>query len=852
MDKNSVYQGITVKGAREHNLKNINVQIPRNKLTVITGLSGSGKSSLAFDTIYAEGQRRYIESLSAYARNFLEQLKKPEVDAVLGLSPAIAIEQKTGSINPRSTVGTVTEIYDFFRLLFARTGTPFCLKCKIPVTKQTADDISQIIMSSKEGSRIQIWAPTARGKKGEFHQEVARWIKMGFTKARVDGVFSELAVQGKLKKTIPHDIDLLIDRLVIKKDISNRLMESLQSALKLANGIVSVEWIGGITKTFSLKTACKNCGFNFPEIEPRFFSFNNARGACSTCNGLGVISNEEDVEEYDEDGNEILVIQTPCSSCKGKRLRPESLSVYIDGKNISDFCSHQIENLASELKKVKWSDRQWAVTEKILNQIYSRVDYLSRVGVGYLSLDRTIHTLSGGEAQRVRLATQIGSALVGVLYVLDEPSIGLHPRDHHKLLDTLKKLKDRGNTIILVEHDEDTIRTADYLIDIGPRAGILGGSVVADGTVESVSNNPKSLTGRYLSGELRVPKRRSTPLQLSGNKIKLLGASGNNLKNVDVEIPIGTLTTVTGVSGSGKSTLVIDTLYRALAKNLYTVAQEPSPHREIRGLEFVDKVIDINQRPIGRTPRSNPATYTGLFSLIRQLYAEHPESKIRGYKPGRFSFNVKGGRCENCTGAGQKKIEMHFMADVFVQCDICLGLRYNRETLNIKYKGKSIADVLNMSVVEALSFFENHTHIYRKLETLHKVGLDYITLGQSSTSLSGGEAQRIKLSRELSRVQTGKTVYILDEPTTGLHFEDISKLIELLHELVTTGNTVIVIEHNLDVIASSDHIVDLGPEGGSKGGNIVASGTPEEISKVRSSHTGTFLKKFLGTHQAHV
>lgn len=845
---NKIFQGIVVKGAREHNLKNISVQIPRNKITVVTGLSGSGKSSLAFDTIYAEGQRRYIESLSAYARNFLEQLKKPEVDSVTGLSPAIAIEQKTASINPRSTVGTVTEIYDYFRLLYARVGTPYCPKCKIPVTKQTVEDISAEVMSLKDNTKIQLWAPVARLKKGEFHQEFARWIKMGFTKAKIDGALVELATQAKLRKTIPHDIDLLIDRLIIKKDITLRLEESLRSGLKLANGMVTVETIGAGTKTYSLKTACKKCGFNFPEIEPRFFSFNNPRGACSTCNGLGVMSNEEDTEQYDEDGNEIQVIHKVCESCKGKRLRPESLSVFIDGKNIAEFCAHQIEDLEREMAKVKWSGREGQVTEKIMSQINDRVAYLNKVGVGYLSLDRTIHTLSGGEAQRVRLATQIGTSLVGVLYVLDEPSIGLHPRDHHKLLDTLKQLRDRGNTVLLVEHDEDTIRTADYLLDVGPRAGILGGEVVADGTVEQVIQNPKSLTGRYLSGELRVVKKRKNPVTLKGRNLELLGASGNNLKKVNLKVPVGAVTTITGVSGSGKSTLIIDTLYRALAKKLSLIAQDPAPFDDFKGVEFVDKIIDINQRPIGRTPRSNPATYTGLFSLIRQLYAEHPESKIRGYKPGRFSFNVKGGRCENCMGAGQRKIEMHFMADVFVQCDICNGQRYNRETLNIKYKGKSIADVLNMSVGEALPFFENHMLIYRKLETLHKVGLDYITVGQSSTSLSGGEAQRIKLSRELSRVQTGKTVYILDEPTTGLHFDDIKKLIELLHELADSGNTVIVIEHNLDVIASSDHIVDLGPEGGKAGGTIVASGTPDQVAAVKGSYTGQFLKKFLQEH----
>jgi excinuclease ABC subunit A len=835
------FDGVTVKGAREHNLKNIDVQIPRNKITVVTGLSGSGKSSLAFDTIYAEGQRRYVESLSAYARNFLEQLKKPEVDYVKGLSPAIAIEQKTSSVNPRSTVGTVTEIYDYLRLLFARVGTPHCPNCKTPVTKQTVENIRDLVMSLKPETKFIVLAPVARGKKGEFHQEFARWIKMGFTKARVDGQLIELAGAVKLKKTLPHDIDLVIDRLVVRSEFRKRLTDAIETAVKLAIGLVSIEILGQQPKTYSLKSACQTCGFNFPEIEPRFFSFNNPRGACQDCNGLGVFTTE--VEPDEEDEGDIEPVATICSTCKGQRLRSESLSVLIDGKNIMQLSDYQISDLEQHLRKTKWPERETVVSEKVLGQIYSRLAYLNEVGVGYLSLSRSIHTLSGGEAQRVRLATQIGSSLVGVLYVLDEPSIGLHPRDHHRLLDTLRALRDRGNTVLLVEHDEDTIRAADYLLDIGPRAGVLGGEVIAAGDVKSVVSNPDSLTGQYLSKKISAIIKKGRQVDKSRSKLSLIGASGNNLKNIDVDIPLNTLIAVTGVSGSGKSTLIIDTLYKAAAKHFNNPNIQPAEFKSLTGLQYLERVIEINQRPIGRTPRSNPATYVGLFSLIRLLYSEHPDSKVRGYKPGRFSFNVKGGRCEKCMGAGQIKIEMHFLPDVFVQCEVCLGQRYNRETLNIKYKGKSIADVLNMSVKEALPFFTNHKVIYKKLETLNRVGLDYITLGQSSTSLSGGEAQRVKLSRELSRVSSSNTLYILDEPTTGLHFDDVRKLIELLHELVDLGNTVVVIEHHLDVIESCDHVIDLGPEGGSAGGHLVAIGTPTQITKAKASHTGRFLNR---------
>ncbi|MGE3973126.1 MAG: excinuclease ABC subunit UvrA [Bdellovibrionales bacterium] len=838
------FDGVTVKGAREHNLKNIDVQIPRNKITVVTGLSGSGKSSLAFDTIYAEGQRRYVESLSAYARNFLEQLKKPEVDYVKGLSPAIAIEQKTSSVNPRSTVGTVTEIYDYLRLLFARVGVPHCPNCHIAVTKQSVENICKLVFENKNETKFIVLAPVARGKKGEFHQEFARWIKMGYTKARVDGQVIELAAARKLKKTIPHDIDLIIDRLVVRDEFSKRTNDAVSAAVKLASGLVSIEILGKEIKTYSLKSACQKCGFNFPEIEPRFFSFNNPRGACPECNGIGFFYPEdEEIDPDDEAGDGYEAVATVCSSCLGRRLKKESLSVLIDNKNIMDMSELQISHLEDGLKNTKWPERETVVSEKILSQIFSRLSYLNEVGVGYLSLNRSIHTLSGGEAQRVRLATQIGTSLVGVLYVLDEPSIGLHPRDHHRLLDTLRTLRDRGNTVLLVEHDEDTIRAADYLLDIGPRAGILGGSIMAEGMVEEVLKNKDSLTARYLSGLETVIQKKGRSMGKDRSRLRLLGASGNNLKNLDVDIPLNALIAVTGVSGSGKSTLIIDTLYKAVAKHFNNPKIQPATYKSIEGLPYLERVIEINQRPIGRTPRSNPATYVGLFSLIRLLYAEHPDSKIRGYKPGRFSFNVKGGRCEKCMGAGQIKIEMHFLPDVFVLCEVCQGQRYNRETLNIKYKGKSIADVLNMSVKEALPFFENHKFIHRKLATLNKVGLEYITLGQSSTSLSGGEAQRVKLSRELSRVSSSNSLYILDEPTTGLHFDDVRKLIELLHGLVDQGNTVVVIEHHLDVIASSDHVIDLGPEGGSAGGSIVAIGTPEQVAKVKASHTGRFLAK---------
>ena len=861
------FEGIQVKGAREHNLKNISVDVPRNKITVFTGLSGSGKSSLAFDTIYAEGQRRYVESLSAYARNFLEQLKKPDVDSVTGLSPAIAIDQKSVSLNPRSTVGTVTEIYDYMRLLFAKVGVSECPTHHIPVSSQTPQQIQADIFKKSKGTRFYILAPMAQGKKGEFLAEFQKWAKKGFLKAKVDGQFIELSKAVKLTKTKSHEIDLVVDQLILKEGLELRMAESLNTAFGLANGRVVIETTDGERTAYSLHSACPICGYSFPDLEPRLFSFNNPRGACETCHGLGTLDLvEEEVFEESEGGGRRLkeveyhvkgkkkstaddeeeeeVETQDCPDCKGTRLRSEALNVKVQGRTIADLANLSSSELLEWMETLKWNARDTLIAEKIGFQIISRLKFLIRVGTSYLSMNRSSRTLSGGEAQRIRLATQVGSALIGVLYVMDEPSIGLHPRDHHRLLEIIGELRDRGNTIILVEHDEDTIRYADHVIDLGPRAGRLGGAILSMGTPDQIEKDKNSLTGRYMSGELRIPvplKRRAG----NGKKIKLTGAKGNNLRNVTMEIPLGTFTAITGVSGSGKSTLVLDTLYKILAKEIYRSQANPSSYEKIEGLEHLDKVIDINQRPIGRTPRSTPATYVGLLPLVRDLFANLPESKLRGYEPGRFSFNVKGGRCEACQGHGQIKVEMHFLSDVYVKCETCQGKRYNRETLNIKYKEKSIADVLGMSVVEGLEFFQNHSHIHRKLDTLHRVGLDYMTLGQSSTTLSGGEAQRVKLSKELSKRGTGKTLYILDEPTTGLHFEDIKKLVELLQELTNQGNTLVVIEHNLDVIKTADHIIDLGPEGGKGGGEIVATGTPENIVKISRSLTGKYLKPVL-------
>jgi excinuclease ABC subunit A len=865
---------IRVRGAKEHNLKNINVDIPRNSLTVITGLSGSGKSSLAFDTIYAEGQRRYVDSLSTYARQFMERLKKPNVDSISGLSPTIAIDQKSVGLNPRSTVGTVTELYDYLRLLFAKVGVPHCPTHKTPVTSQHPGQIVDDIMSMPPGTQFILLAPVVQGRKGEFLAEFQKWSKKGFVQAKVDGQYIELAQAKKLVKTKTHDIDIVVDKLVVKPEFRLRLAESVNTAIGLADGKVAIE----MSKTkerrnFSIHSTCAECGFNFPELEPRFFSFNNPRGACETCTGLGTLDiieisdTDSDVSgsqnrrttgakyklanekkstgSSDDDDSTVDEFSLKvCPDCKGSRLRLEARHVLIGGKNISELAALAAQDLKQTLLASDFNSNLKIISDKILKQLDSRLDFLLRVGAGYLSLDRSTRTLSGGEAQRIRLASQVGSALIGILYILDEPSIGLHPRDHHRLLEILREIRDLGNTVVLVEHDEDTIRMADYIIDIGPRAGRLGGALIASGTPAEIIKSKDSTTGKYLSRQLKIPvpsKRRKG----TGKKIVLSGASGNNLKNITVSFPLGTFIAVTGVSGSGKSTLIMDTLYRALSNQVYKSGFETPPFKSLTGAEAVDKVVHINQNPIGRTPRSTPATYVGLFPLVRDLYAALPESKIRGHSPGRFSFNVKGGRCENCQGAGMVRLEMHFMADVFVECDVCLGLRYNRETLAIKYKDKSIADVLSMSVEEAMPFFTNHQMIYRKLETLHQVGLDYITLGQASTTLSGGEAQRVKLSKELSKRSTGKTFYILDEPTTGLHFADTQKLVELLHTLVDQENTVLVIEHNMDVVKAADFVIDMGIEGGRLGGELIASGSPEEIAKSKVSLTAPFLAQAL-------
>ena len=861
------YEGIVVRGATEHNLKNIDIKIPRNKMTVITGLSGSGKSSLAFDTIYAEGQRRYVESLSSYARNFLDQLKKPAVESMTGLSPSIAIDQKSISSNPRSTVGTVTEIYDFLRLLYSRVGVPNCPTHKIPVSSRTPDEIVDEIMTLPEGTKYLIMAPVAQGKRGEFQSDFQKWLKQGYEKARVDGRWQELDGAKKLVKNKSHDVDLLIDKLIVKEKFRTRLKESINLSLGLTDGLVSIEVVGHPTSVYSIHRACPECGFSFPEVEPRLFSFNNPRGACSTCHGMGSVDfeevtretgygdhaktvttwrwNGEKVSKGEElgDGVDEYDLDT-CPDCKGERLRKEALNVLIGEKTVTDLSRMPAQDLLDFLKALQFKKREKLIAEKIIRQITDRLTYMVRVGTPYLSLDRPTRTLSGGEVQRIRLATQMGSSLVGVLYVLDEPSIGLHPRDHHRLLDILSEIKDRGNTILLVEHDEDTILSADHIVDIGPGAGYQGGEIIAEGTPEEIASHPDSLTGKYLSRreKVEVPlKRRSG----NGHRISLLGATGNNLKEVELTIPLGMFVGVTGVSGSGKSTLIEDTLYRIIAQKFYNSSRKPAPYSELSGLEHIDKVIEINQRPIGRTPRSIPSTYVGAFSAIRALYSQLPEAKLRGYTPGHFSFNVKGGRCEECQGAGLVRVEMHFLSDVFVKCEVCQGRRYNAETLHLKFRDKSIADVLEMSVGEAAEFFKNHKMIYSKLSTLEKVGLHYVTLGQSSTTLSGGEAQRVKLSKELSKRSTGKTLYILDEPTTGLHFADIKKLIELLQDLVDQGNTVLVIEHNLDVIKNCDYIAEMGPDGGTKGGALIFQGTPEELIKNKFSHTAPFLKPLL-------
>ncbi len=928
---------ITVRGARQHNLKNINVDIPRDRFTVITGLSGSGKSSLAFDTIYAEGQRRYVESLSAYARQFLDQLEKPDVDSVDGLSPAISIEQKTVSRSPRSTVGTVTEIYDYMRLLFSSIGQPHCHVCGAAITRQSVEQIVQNVLSLPEGERVMILAPIVRGRKGEFKKELEKLAKEGFLRARVDGELLSLDEEIRLDKRRNHTIEAVVDRLLIKTGIKERLTESVRTALKLTGGAVLVSVVDGEEKLYSEKMACVICGINVPPLEPRSFSFNSAYGACKRCHGLGTVQ-EVDAAKLIPDANvaadkltfmspidrqgsaylrsaivavgkhfkadlklpfsqlpkevcdgffhgvtgelgfkqglysyqspwkgalrwlrerlndapsdkirealEELVSPTRCPECKGRRLRSDSLSVRLGGRGIAEYTSMPIEESVHAFEAIKLNAREEQIAGQVLREIKNRLRFLESVGLGYLTLDRSSATLSGGEGQRIRLATQIGSQLRGVLYVLDEPSIGLHPRDNQRLLETLSALRDLGNTVLVVEHDEETIRRADYVVDLGPGAGAHGGHLVASGSPEDVANNPESITGLYVRGlkRIEVPAERRAA---NGKYLTVHGARANNLKDIEVSIPLGLLTVITGVSGSGKSTLIGDILYPALARHLYGSLVEPGACVGIEGLEHVDKVIEIDQSPIGRTPRSNPATYTGLFTPLRELYAMLPESRERGYKPGRFSFNVKGGRCEGCEGDGMKRIEMNFLPDVYVLCDVCRGARYNRETMAVKYKGKSIAELLDTTVEEALALLENVPQIQQKLQTLQDVGLGYLKLGQSSTTLSGGEAQRIKLAKELSKRATGRTVYMLDEPTTGLHFADVDKLLDVLQRLVSMGNTVLVIEHNLDVIKSADHIVDLGPEGGDHGGRVVAAGTPEEIARSRRSHTGHALRPLL-------
>jgi len=916
---------ISVRGARQHNLKNIDVEIPRNTLTVITGLSGSGKSSLAFDTIYAEGQRRYVETLSAYARQFLDQMERPDVDAIDGLSPAISIEQKTTSRSPRSTVGTITEIYDYLRLLFASIGVPHCPKCGRAITRQSAEQIVQRVMALTPEDRVMVLAPIVRGRKGEFKKEMEKLVQHGFTRARIDGELLNLDQDIPLDKRKNHTIEVVIDRLLVKPGIEHRLELSVGLAMKLAGGLVQVAVVGGEEQLYSARLACPDCGINVPQLEPRSFSFNSSYGACPECHGLGSrydfdpakvivewskplldgglgpgsasqslihmleitaaahgidlltpfekfpekIQNlllygeaekggktgftgilgflkralEESTSETYRDWLLDYMSATECPACHGQRLRPESLAVKVNGMSIADFTALPVARSLEIAKKIKLTGREEIIAGRIVHEIVERLQFLNAVGLGYISLNRSAATLSGGEGQRIRLATQIGSKLRGVLYVLDEPSIGLHHRDNDRLLKALEELRDLGNTVLVVEHDEETIRRADYVIDLGPGAGRHGGELVAQGTPEEIERSTQSLTGAYISGRMQIEMREDRR-QPNGAGISVLGARENNLKNLDVTFPLGVMTVVTGVSGSGKSTLVNDILYRALAKKLYRSREEAGAHKATSGAENIDKVIRIDQSPIGRTPRSNPATYTGVFAQIRDLYAMLPESRERGYKPGRFSFNVPGGRCEACQGEGQRRIEMNFLPDVYVLCEVCSGKRYNHETLAVKYKGYSIADILETPVSDALQILENIPQVKQKLQTLVDVGLGYIHLGQSALTLSGGEAQRIKLARELSKRQTGKTLYLLDEPTTGLHFDDVKKLLDVLHRLTDLGNSVIIIEHNLDVIRNADWIVDLGPEGGEDGGRIVAQGTPEQVARNKKSYTGQALTHY--------
>jgi excinuclease ABC subunit A len=945
MDRNnSSKQFIKIRGAYEHNLKHINLDIPRNKFVVVTGLSGSGKSSLAFDTIYAEGQRRYMESLSSYARQFLGQMEKPNVESIEGLSPAISIDQKSTNRNPRSTVGTVTEIYDYFRLLYARIGIPHCPKCGREIMKQTVDQMVDQLMKLPERTKIQLMAPVVRGKKGEHNKVLEQAKKAGYVRVRIDGNMYELTEDIKLEKNKKHNIEIVVDRLAVREGIEKRLTDSIETVLKLSEGLMKVDIVDGETMNFSQSFSCPDCGISIDEIQPRSFSFNNPFGACPECFGLGYkmefnidlmipdkslslnegaivamgwqssnkpgsftyatlkalseeynFSMDTPFEELDEEVKNVLIngtngkvikvhykgqrgegiydvpfeglikneerryketfsetakaeyeefmTITPCKSCKGQRLKASSLAVTIADKNIFKITDMSISDLSDFMNNIKLTERQLYIGSEILKEIKARLKFLMDVGLEYLTLSRATASLSGGEAQRIRLATQIGSGLVGVTYILDEPSIGLHQRDNDKLIKTLTKLRDLGNTLIVVEHDEDTMMAADHIIDIGPEAGEHGGEVIAEGTAEEIMKNEKSITGAYLSGRMKipVPKERKEPK----GWITVKGARQNNLKNIDVNIPLGVMTCVTGVSGSGKSSLVNEIVYKYLAKKLNRARTIPGLCDRIEGVGQLDKIIDIDQSPIGRTPRSNPATYTGVFDQIRDLFASTADAKAMGYKKGRFSFNVKGGRCEACSGDGIIKIEMHFLPDVYVPCEVCGGKRYNRETLEVKYKGKSIYDVLDMTVEDALKFFENVPSIHRKIQTLSDVGLSYIKLGQPSTTLSGGEAQRIKLATELSRRGTGRTIYILDEPTTGLHFADVHKLVEILKKLTDDGNTVLVIEHNLDVIKVADYIIDIGPEGGDKGGTVVATGTPEEIAKNKKSYTGMFVKKYL-------
>ena len=826
---------IVVRGARQHNLKNITVEIPRRRLTVITGLSGSGKSSLAFDTIYAEGQRRYVESLSAYARQFLDQMERPDVDSIEGLSPAISIEQKTTSRSPRSTVGTITEVYDYLRLLYSSIGVPHCHRCGRLIARQSLRQILERVQELPPGERIMVLAPVVRGRKGEFRQFLEDLAGQGFVRARIDGRLRLLDEEIHLERHKNHTIEVVVDRLLIKPGIERRVESSIQVAMKLTRGIVLIAVVNGQERLYSERLACVDCGISIPVVEPRTFSFNSRYGACQTCSGLGTRL-------------ELDPTPRPCSACGGRRLRPESLAIKIARLSIADLTSLALGRTLQVITDLELTPRESRIAGRVVQEVIDRIEFLCAVGLEYLSLDRSAATLSGGEAQRIRLATQIGSRLRGVLYVLDEPSIGLHHRDNRRLLTMLQQLRDLGNTVLVVEHDEDTIRQADFVVDLGAGAGKAGGELIAKGTAAEISHNPRSLTGRYISGELAIPvpgHRRKG----DGKAVIVRGARQNNLKGINVRFPLGLFTVISGVSGSGKSSLVNDILYRALARRLYGSVAEPGRHRSIAGAALIDKVIEIDQQPIGRSPRSNPATYTGLFTAIRALYASLPESRERGYKAGRFSFNVKGGRCEACRGDGLRRIEMSFLPDVYVQCDICRGRRYNRETLTVRYKGRSIADLLESSVDEALEILANVPSIRMKLQTLSEVGLGYVHLGQSATTLSGGEAQRIKLARELSRRATGRTLYILDEPTTGLHFEDVKRLLEVLHRLTDLGNTVIVIEHQIDVIKTADWVIDLGPEGGEQGGRIVAQGTPEEVAAVPGSYTGQALAPFLRPFQ---